>query len=288
VKSPWVGTSITCSVGLAISALAQGAQVLGEPRYYQAAAKAAHVILQHQMKEGQLARIWAGGRASVPGFLEDYAFLANGLLDLCETDFDPFWLTETGYLVDRMNALFLDPAAGMYFNVAKNQKTPLVRSLTAVDQSIPSGNSMAAYVCWRLYRFTGKKPYQQRAQAILSRFQGQALKNPLGYPFLLTTQTLMLTPALDITLVGDPHQESMREMLKEIYARYLPERRLVLKNPRQAEALEKILPEMRDYTRQGGVPTAYICQKSMCLPPITSPQELVTKLVQLTSQKAGP
>jgi uncharacterized protein YyaL (SSP411 family) len=240
------------------------------------------------MKEGQLYRIWAGGRTSVPGFLEDYAFLANGLLDLYETDFDPFWLSEAGYLVDRMNALFLDPAAGVYFNVAKNQKTPLVRSLTAADQSIPSGNSMAAYVCWRLYRFTGKKTYQQRTQAILSRLQGQVLKNPLGYPFLLTTQTLMLTPPLDITLVGDPQQDQVREMLKEIYARYLPERRLVVKNPRKAAALEKIIPDMQFYTMQGGVPTAYICQNSMCLPPITKPQELTSKLAQLIRQKVGP
>jgi uncharacterized protein YyaL (SSP411 family) len=274
--------------GLAISALAQGAQVLGEPRYYQASAKAAHFILQQQMKEGQLYRIWAGGRASIPGFLEDYAFLANGLLDLYETDFDPFWLSEAGYLVDRMQALFLDPAAGVYFNVAKNQKTPLARSLTVADQSIPSGNSMAAYVCWRLYRFTGKKPYQQRAQAILSRFQGQVLKNPLAYPFLLTTQTLMLIPPLDITLVGDPGQDITKEMLKDIYARYLPELRLVLKNPRKAAALEKIIPEVQFYTMEKGVPTAYICQNSMCLPPITKPQELATKLTQLASQKAGP
>ncbi len=274
--------------GLTISALAQGAQVLGEPRYYQAAAKAAHFILQHQMKEGQLYRIWAGGQTSVPGFLEDYAFLANGFLDLFETDFDPFWLTEAAHLADRMDALFLEPSAGIYFNVAKDQKTPLVRSITASDQSIPSGNSMAAYVCWRLYRFTGKKPYQQRAQAILSRYQGQVLKNPLEYPFLLTTQTLMLTPSLDITLVGNPQQDQVREMLKEIYARYLPERRLILKNHQKAAALEKLVPEMRDYTLQGGVPTAYICRSSMCLPPITKPQELTSKLAQLTSQKAGP
>jgi uncharacterized protein YyaL (SSP411 family) len=77
-------------------------------------------------------------------------------------------------------------------------------------------------------------------------------------------------------------------MLKEIYARYLPERRLVLKNPGEAAALEKVVPEMRDYTLQGGAPTAYICRNFMCLPPITKPQELATRLAQLTSQKAGP
>ena len=92
--------------GLMISALAQGAQVLGDRRYYQAAAKGARFILKDLVKEGRLYRIWAGGKASVPAFLDDYAFLANALLDLFETDFDPYWLTEARRLVDRMEELF--------------------------------------------------------------------------------------------------------------------------------------------------------------------------------------
>jgi len=274
--------------GLMISALAQGAQVLGEPGYYQAAAKAARFILQNQVKDEHLYRIWAGGQTSVPGFLEDYAFLANGLLDLFETDFDPSWLTEASRLADRMEALFLDPKEGIYLNVAKDQEAPLVKSLIISDQSMPSGNSMAAYVNWRLARFTGNQQYQQRAQAILSRFQGQARKNPLEYPHLLTTQTLLLMPALDLTVVGDPSQGQVREMLKEMYRHYLPERRLVLKNPHDAAALEKEVPAARDYDLKSGAPAAYLCRNFTCLPTITNPQELAAKLAQLTSQKAGP
>jgi uncharacterized protein len=274
--------------GLMISALAQGAQVLGEPGYYQAAAKAARFILQNQVKDGRLYRIWAGGQTNVPGFLEDYAFLANGLLDLFETDFDPTWLTEARRLVERMDALFLDPKEGIYANVARDQEAPLVKSLITSDQSIPSGNSMAALVNWRLYRFTGNQHYQDRAQAILARFQGQARKNPLEFPHLLTTQTLLMMPALDLTVVGDPGQGQVRDMLQEIYRHYLPERRLVLKDPKKAAALEHAVPAARDYSLQGGAPAAYVCRNFACLPPITKPQELAAKLRQLSSQKAGP
>ena len=76
---------------MAITALAQGAQFWGSPRYYEAAARAARFIEQNLIKDNTLHRIWTAGRISVPGFSEDYAICANGLLDLYETDFDPAW-----------------------------------------------------------------------------------------------------------------------------------------------------------------------------------------------------
>ena len=79
--------------GLAITALALGAQVLGERRYYEAAARAARFLLADLVKENTLFRIWTAGQVSVPGFSEDYALLANALLDLYETDFDPVWVS---------------------------------------------------------------------------------------------------------------------------------------------------------------------------------------------------
>jgi hypothetical protein len=97
-----------------------------------------------------------------------------------------------------------------------------------------------------------------------------------------------LMPALDLTLVGDPGQGQVREILKEMYRHYLPERRLVLKNPNNAVSLEKAVPAVRDYDLKGGAPAAYVCRSFACLPPISDPQELAAKLRRLASQKAGP
>jgi uncharacterized protein len=270
--------------GLMISALAQGTQVLGDPRYYQAAAQGARFILQNLVKDGRLQRIWAGGKASVPAFLDDYAFLANGLIDLFETDFDPAWLTEAQNLVKQMEELFLNSPEGIYFYVGQDQATQLGRNQSIYDQSIPSGNSIAALACWRLYRFTEDTRYQKRAQAILTRFQGRIRKVPLGFPQLLSAQILYLTPPLDLTLVGDPNQPKTQELLKEMYRRFLPERRLVLKNPKTAAALEKVVPGVRDYTLSGGEPLAYICRNFACLAPINAPEELLARLKQIDSE----
>lgn len=279
--------------GLMISSLARGAQVLKDPKYYQAAAKGARFIQKDLVKEGRLYRIWAGGRAGVPAFLDDYAFLANGLLDLFETDFDPSWLTAARGLVDRMDDLFWDSAQGVYFYEGKDQKTPLGRNPSIHDQSIPSGNSMAALACWKLYRFTEDKRYQKRAQAVLTRLQGQARKSPLGSPQFLTVQILYLTPPLDLILVGDAAHPKMKEMLGDCYRYFLPERKLVLKDPKTAAALEKPVPGVKDYPLGQEGPVAYICRNFACLPPITEPKDLAAKLGRLASKQgltwpAGP
>ncbi|MEW6387850.1 MAG: thioredoxin domain-containing protein [Thermodesulfobacteriota bacterium] len=276
------GKIITSWNGLMISALALGAQVLGEDKYYAAAAKAARFILTDLFREDGLYRIWAAGQVSIPGFLEDYAFLANACLDLYETDFDPAWLAMAKRLADLMESRFLDPEDGTYFYVAQNQEATLVRSKNVYDQAIPSGNSMAARVCLRLHRCTEQEAYQERAKAILSRFQPQAAENPWGFAHLLTVLDLYLTPPVELTLVGDPQHPRMREMLKIIYGHFLPARRLLRKNPADCAALEELAPAVRYLTPQEEGPTAYLCHNFTCRPGITDPQDLAEQLAGLS------
>ena len=266
--------------GLMISALAQGAQVLGDPRYYAAAAQAARFILTEMFKENQLFRIWSTGQVGVPAFSEDYACLARALLDLFETDFDTGWLTAARRLMGLMDDKFLDAADGAYFYVARDQETPLVRSKSAFDQTIPSGNSLAAQVCWRLYRLTAEPTYQKRALGIIRRFEGQARENPFAFAHLWTAQTLYLSPPLDLTLVGDPEHPRLKEMLRLIYRQFLPGRRLLLKDPAASAALEGQCPAARTYAPRGEGPAAYICYNFACQPPITHPQTLAARLAE--------
>ncbi len=278
---------ITAWNGLMISAMAQGTQVLGDKKYYQAAAQSARFLLKNLVKDNRLHRIYSQGQASVPGFLEDYAFLAAGLLDLFATDFDPQWLVQAQQLFDRMEELFLDPASGVYFAVGQDQKAPLVRSQSIYDRTLPSGNSVAALVCLRLHHLTGEKKFHQRAQAILSSFQGPARQAPLAFAQLLTVQALYLAPLLELTVVGPPTARQTLDLLQEIYRHFLPERRLVLKNPQEAARIEKLIHGLQFYTLQDGQPAAYICVEQACLPPLASPAQLAASLSQL-GKKSSP
>ena len=99
--------------GLAISALATGGRALGEPRYVEAAARAARFLLDRMRPGGRLARTYAGGRCGPPGFLSDHACLTAALLDLHEATFDPVWIEEAVIVAEATESLFADPARGL-------------------------------------------------------------------------------------------------------------------------------------------------------------------------------
>jgi uncharacterized protein YyaL (SSP411 family) len=271
---------ITSWNGLMISALALGAQVLGEACYYEAAAKAARFILENLLKGEVLHRSWTAGQVSGPGFSEDYASLALALLDLYETDFDPAWLSAAQKLMDLLEEKFLDPEEGLYFYVAQDQESPLVRSKSIFDQTIPSGNSLAARVLLKLHRLTEKARYRERALTILRRFQGRVQENPWGFAHLWTVTLLHLTPPLDLTLVGDPRDPRMQEMLDAAHRPFLPERSLLLKNPADCALLEELSARARTYNHLGEGPTAYLCHDFTCRPAIKTAAELEAKLGQ--------
>jgi uncharacterized protein YyaL (SSP411 family) len=274
--------------GLMLAALAQGFQVLGERRYYEAAARAGRFLLAELFREERLHRSWRQGRVSVPGFSEDYAHLAYGLLELYEADFDPSWLAAARRLVDLLDELFLDPVSGVYFLVARDQEAPLLRARSIYDQTLPSGSSMAARVCLKLHRLTDEDRYRERALAILRVLQGQARETPSAFAHLLSVQILYLTTPLDLTLVGAPGDPAIQEMLRASYRIFLPERRLLLKNPADSAALEAVAPVARPYSSPDGAPVAYLCHHFTCLPGIRAAQELAQELGQLSGMAEKP
>jgi uncharacterized protein YyaL (SSP411 family) len=269
---------ITAWNGLMISALALGTQVLGDRKYYEAAARGARFILTELWRDDRLLRIWAAGQAGIPGFLDDYAALANACLDLFETDFDPAWLEQALRLAERLDDLFLDPADGAYFYVARDQEAALVRSKSLHDQSVPAGNSLAARLFWRLWRLTEKAAHQTRFQAILRRCRSQAAENPWGFAHYLTVAGLSLMPPLDLTLVGDPGHSRTKALLAEVYRRFLPERRLVLKNLRDLARVDELAPAAKSYEPVDSGPVAYLCHHFTCQAPTGDPKELAAQL----------
>ena len=274
---------ITAWNGLMISALALGTQVLEDRIYYEAASRAARFLLTESWREGRLQRIWAAGQAGIPGFLDDYAALANACLDLFETDFEPYWLEAACRLAGQLHELFLDEADGAYFYVARDQETALVRSKNLHDQSVPAGNSLAARLFWRLWRLTGRESHQQRFQAVLRRCRSQAKENPWGFSHYLTVATLSLLPPLDLTLVGNPEDQRLKSLLAEVYRRFLPERRLLLKSPENLARLDELAPAGREYAPSGSEPVAYLCHHFTCQPPLSDPAVLAARMDELAA-----
>jgi uncharacterized protein YyaL (SSP411 family) len=191
--------SLTGWSGLMIAGFAEGGKVLAEPKYLDAARKAADFVLKHQKTpEGRLLRTYGAApgqapKAAVPAYLEDYAFLVHGLLNLYDATGEKKWLDEASRLTDVMIRFHGDKKAGGYYFTANDHEKLFARSKDQYDGATPSGNSVAAQNLVRLWIATGDKRYQEEAKRTFETFAA-SLK---ALPESLTTMILALDMYLD-------------------------------------------------------------------------------------------
>ncbi|MFH0909108.1 MAG: thioredoxin domain-containing protein [bacterium] len=152
VKRVWPGLDdkvLTAWNGLMIGALARAGTVLDEPRYLDAAKKAASFILSDMQKDGQLLRSYRAGAARIPAYLDDYVFLANGLLDLHEATGETGWRDHAVKLLGIVSERFRDERGGFFYASVDHEQL-LARTKDPFDQAVPSANAVAALVLLRL------------------------------------------------------------------------------------------------------------------------------------------
>ncbi len=176
---------VTSWNGLMIGALARAGHAFTRRDYIDAAARAARFLLRAMRRDGRLLRSWRAGEARLPGYLEDHAFLAWGLLDLNEATEDRAWLDEARSLVDSMLERFWDPGEGGFFFVASDHESLIARTKEVFDQAVPSGNGLAARVLVRLWLLTGEKRYEEHAAQMFRLFAGILQQAPRAAEHLL-------------------------------------------------------------------------------------------------------
>jgi uncharacterized protein YyaL (SSP411 family) len=168
--------ALTSWSGQMIAALAQAGRSLGEPKHIETAKKAAEFVLAHQKsKEGRLLRTYGAApgqkpKAAVPGYLEDYAFLVHGLLNLYEATRDKRWLDESRALTDVMLKYHGDDKNGGFYFTASDHEKLFARAKDQHDGAQPSGNSMAARNLVRLWKLTGETRYRDEAERTFKTF----------------------------------------------------------------------------------------------------------------------
>ena len=178
--------------GLIIAALAKAAQVLEDEDFLEAAKKAADFIFRRlDDSSNHLLHRYSEGDAAIPGFLDDYAFLIWGLLELYKATFSNEYLQKA---LDLNKVLFLDfwdeKNGGFYFTSANNEQL-LIRQKEVYDGAIPSGNSVAFCNLLKLADFTGNKQFKQRAYQLLKAFSPMVEQNPSAYAYFLTGVDLL-------------------------------------------------------------------------------------------------
>jgi len=245
---------ITAWNGLMISALARAAQALEEPRYLAAVQKAAR-------RYGKITR-----SGNVPAMLDDYAFLANGLVDLYETDFDPAWLNKTIELTDEMLGKFYDAKDGGFFMTGGDDPSVIIRAKEEYDGAEPSGNSIATLLLLRLAQFTDRQDYRQAAEKTLSLFGSRMRSAPHIMPQMLCALDFYLAQPKQIIIAGKPADV----MLRAVREKFLPNKIVALVDDR----LVKLMPYTKEMKSLDGKATAYICVNYACRLPTTDVAQL--------------
>ena len=172
--------------GLMIAAYADGFRLLKVEKYRQAAEKAAAFLLDKlRTTDGRLLRTARLGKAKLPAYLEDYAFLIHGLLRLHAATHDERWLKVARELTDRMLRDFEDHEEGGFFFTADDHESLLARPKDPFDNALPSGNSMAIVDLIALHRVTGESSYLDHAGKAIDALSAMLSQNPAALPLTL-------------------------------------------------------------------------------------------------------
>ncbi|KAM0841007.1 hypothetical protein ACQ4PT_059295 [Festuca glaucescens] len=296
--------------GLAISAFARASQILksGPPgtkyyfpvtgcdpvEYLQVAEKAANFIKDklYDASSKRLHHSYRNGPAKAPGFLDDYAFLINGLLDLYEYGGKIEWLLWAVQLQVIQDELFLDKEGGAYFNTPGEDPSVLLRVKEDYDGAEPSGNSMAAINMIRLssiFDAAKSEGYKRNVEHLLAVFETRLRELGIALPLMCCAADMLSVPSRkQVVLVGDKGSAEYRNMVAAAFSSYDPNRTVIQINPRNTEEMafwESNNANIAQMAR--GSPTeepavAHVCQEFKCSPPVTSPgslRELLNKTV---------
>ncbi len=259
--------------GLALSAFCKGYRVTGIPRYLEAAVANATFIKDSLYRDGNLTHAYREGRHSGGQFLEDYAYLIRGLLDLYETDHagqNLQWLEFAAELARKGIDMFMDSSGSFYLR-PDYQADLIVRPKDETDGATPAPGSIMISNLLRLNRITADQQFLAAAETGLKAVSGMIEANSGGMSAALFAVDYYLNDKIEIVITGQGPQRD--EMLSELYRRYMPNGLVAFSS---AEGEHPALFEGR--LNENGQVRAYICVNSVCDLPVSSVEELKQQL----------
>ncbi|MFQ5666029.1 MAG: thioredoxin domain-containing protein, partial [Candidatus Binatia bacterium] len=273
--------------GLMISAYARAALTFGERRYADQAARAATFVLTAMRKDGRLLRSYKDGHAQHDGYLDDYAFMTAGLLDLYEATGSPRWLKHAIALDKVLEAHFEDNKAGGFFMTSDDHEKLLAREKPGYDGAEPSGNSVHALNLLRLHEFTTDDRYRVRAERTLRAFGHVLQRAPAALSAMLQAVDYYLDTPKEIVIVTPQSRREADPFLAQLRTTFLPNRILVVVTAgRQLASQAKLVPLLESKIARGGKATAYVCEQRVCALPTTSPAVFAEQISSVHRLKA--
>ncbi|CAG9786090.1 unnamed protein product [Diatraea saccharalis] len=293
---PHLDTKILCSWnGLMIAGLSEAGQALGEKQFVEDAIHTAEFvknnlydatkkILLHSCYKADDGSI-AQSEQPIKGFLDDYAFLIKGLLDLYEASLDLRWLNWARELQQTQNNLFWDSENGGYFTCSTEDSTVVLRLKEDQDGAEPSGNSISCHNLQRLAAYADKSAApeggdqeREMARKILLAFSKRLKESPTALPEMMSALMFYNDSPTQVLIAGGCTDPRTLELVRVVRSRLLPGRVLAVADPAAetpAGMSDILLSRIRS---AGDTPTAYVCRRYACSLPVTDVKQLETLL----------
>ncbi len=247
--------------GLMIAAMAFGSRVLDEPVYKKTAETAVEFVMKNlRRSDGRLLARYRNGEAAYPGYVDDYAFLIWGLIELYQATFNSDYLTIAIDFNSDLLKYFWDEQHGGLFQYGSDAESLITRPKETYDGALPSGNSVAALNFLRLAGLTGDPALEETAQAQLQAFGGSVNKVPMGHSYFLMAGYFNLVPTTAVTIAGDLQTEDTEKMVRTVNSVFGPEILLAGRKAIDSRA------------------TAYVCTDFTCQQPTTDLHTLAQML----------
>jgi uncharacterized protein len=260
--------------GLMLRTVAEAARVLDRSDLLDLARTNAHFLITRMRSNDRMRRSYKDGRAPLPGYLEDQAAVADGLLSLYEASFERKWLDIARKLCFAMLRSFWDEETGAFFDTAADHETLVVRPQELTDNATPSGTSMAVDVLLRAGLLLGEDHWVTRATRVLERLAPAAAQAPTAFGRLLAALDFYLGRPVELALIGDAGTPDIQALLAPIRRHYLPNRLLA----QGADYDGTTIPLLAGKNALAGHATAYLCEGFTCQAPTTDPAELDRQL----------
>ncbi len=279
---------VTAWNGEAIGALAHAGAVLGLPDFIDAARHAATYLLDHARDEdGRLWRMTRQGERRGNGVLEDYTFLAEGLIHLHQADGDIRWLNEALALVDTAIRDFGRDDGPGFFDTPHGSDDLAVRPQSIQDNATPSGNAVAADVLLTLGILTERRELVDRSTELVANMGALMERHPMGFGRYLAVAERLATPPYTLVLGGEPKSPGHRRLTRTALG--YPSPSLVIAHAPadvSGETLERF-PVLRDRSGKDGASAAWLCREGACMLPAVSPADLAERLAEMETEMAA-
>ena len=257
-----------------LSAFAEAARYLQRKDYLVMAQLNARFLLGQLYQEGRLMRSWREGKANHTAYLEDYAALILGLLNLYQSDPDPVWFASAHNLTIDIVQHFSDPAGG-FFDTRDDHEALIARPKDLQDNATPSGNALAVLALLQMSAYTGRGDWRDLAEAPLEGIQSAAVRYPTAFSFWLSAADFAIGPVQEVAILGATDDPKRQALIETLWGAYRPNLVAAISTYPLPEGSP---PLLADRPLCDGQPTAYVCQNFVCKQPVNVVGEFRSEL----------